>query len=202
MLGLTVNRSKSLDVLMERLARLPGIGPKTSERLAFHLLRVPNREALALASAIQEAVQSMKVCSTCFNLDEQEPCRVCADPERDTGMILVVEDPRDLTPFMDTGYRGLFHVLQGRLSSIEGIGPDDLTIGALVRRADPATVREVCLATNPDLEGEATAGVVAERLKEKGIRVTRLARGLPAGSNIGQVSQSILSDAVEGRRPL
>jgi len=187
---------------MECLARLPGIGPKTSERLAYYLLRVPNREALALATAIEEAVHSVRVCSTCFNLDEVDPCRVCADDERDRGVILVVEDPRDVTPFMDTGFTGLFHVLQGRLSSIEGIGPDDLTIGALVSRSDPGVVREVCLATNPDLEGEATASLVAERLKKKGVKVTRLARGLPAGSTIGQVSRSILSDAVEGRRPL
>ena len=187
---------------MERLARLPGIGPKTAERLAYHLLRVPEGEALALATSIEDAVHSVKVCSTCFNLDESDPCRICADEERDSSMILVVEDPRDLTPFQDTGYRGLFHVLQGRLSSIDGIGPDDLTIDALVRRVLASDVGEICLATNPDLEGEATASLVAERLQKTKAKVTRLARGLPAGSTIGQVSRSILSDAVEGRRQL
>lgn len=187
---------------MEHLARLPGVGPKTAERLAFHLLRVPDREALELASAIEEAVRSVRVCSVCFNLDETDPCGVCSDGERDRSMILVVEDPRDLAPFLDTGYRGLFHVLQGRLSSIDGIGPDDLTVEALIRRASDGVVREICLATNPDLEGEATAAVVADRLKGSSIQVTRLARGLPAGSTIGQLSRSILSDAVEGRRQL
>lgn len=187
---------------MERLALLPGIGPKTSERLAFHLLRVAKPEALALASAIEDAVRSVVVCSVCYNLDEDDPCRVCADEARDQTMILVVEDPRDLAPFEQAGYEGLFHVLQGRLSSLEGIGPDDLTIGALVKRALGGDVREVCLATNPDLEGEATARLVAERLESTGVKATRLARGLPAGSSIGQVSQSILSDAVEGRRQM
>lgn len=195
-------RSKTVDRLMQCLGRLPGIGPKTSERLAYHLLRSEDREALELADAIRAAVESVRVCSRCFNLDEADPCRICADPERDRGMILVVEDPRDLTPFETTGYRGLFHVLQGRLSSFEGLGPEELTIEALLARARDGTVREVCLATNPDLEGEATANLIAERLRGSGVKVTRLARGLPAGSTIGQVSSSILTDAVEGRRPL
>jgi recombination protein RecR len=138
----------------------------------------------------------------CFNLDEADPCRVCSDEARDRAMILVVEDPRDLGPFLETGYRGLFHVLQGRLSSLEGLGPDDLTIGPLLSRVHAGGVREVCLATNPDLEGEATAKLVAERLQATGVDVTRLARGMPAGSTIGQVSRSILTDAVEGRRRL
>jgi recombination protein RecR len=184
------------------LTRLPGIGPKTSERLAYHLLRVRDVEALELASAIEEAVRSVRICSACFNLDECDPCRICADAQRDRGTILVVEDPRDLQPLLDTGYRGLFHVLQGRMSSVEGIGPDDLTIDALMARVAAGGVREVCLATNPDLEGEATARAVADRVRAAGTAVTRLARGLPAGSTIGQVSRSILADAVEGRHPL
>ncbi|MEM7198785.1 MAG: recombination mediator RecR [Planctomycetota bacterium] len=196
-----MGRAQSLDRLMQCLRRLPGIGPKSAERLAYHLLRVPDRDALALARAIEDAVRSTKTCSACFNLDEEDPCRVCRDPDRDQGTILVVEDPRDLGPLEGTGYRGLFHVLQGRLSSVEGIGPDDLTIGALERRLDGGTVREVCVATNPDLEGEATAKFVADRLRAR-VAVTRLARGLPAGSTLGQVSSSILTDAVEGRRPL
>lgn len=187
---------------MQVLRRLPGIGPKSAERIAYHLLRVPQQEALDLAQAVEAAVRSIQVCRECFNVDETNPCRVCADPERDRGMLLVVEDPRDLAPFDGTGYRGLFHVLQGRLSSLEGIGADDLTLDALEARvAGGADVREVCVATNPDLEGEATARLLAERLSGK-VLVTRLARGLPAGSNLGQVSSSILHDAVEGRRPL
>ncbi len=196
-----MSRSPLLDRLLQCLRRLPGIGPKTAERLGFHLLRMPKAEALELARAIEEAVSRTKSCSACFNLDEQDPCRVCDDATRDRGTILVVEDPRDLGPLEGTGYRGLFHVLQGRLASLEGIGPDDLTIEALVQRVAAGGVREVCLATNPDLEGEATARLVADRLRGR-VTVTRLARGLPAGATIDQVSQSILADAVEGRREM
>ncbi len=186
---------------MAALRRLPGIGPKSAERLAFHLLRVPDAEALELSDAIAGAVRAIVVCGQCFNVDETDPCRVCADNDRDRRMVLVVEHPRDLAPFDGTGYRGLFHVLQGRLSSVEGLGADDLTLAALQRRVAAGGIEEVCVATNPDLDGEATAQLVAERLRGR-VRVTRLARGLPAGSSLDQVSSSILDDAVEGRRPL
>lgn len=194
-----MGRARSVERLIERLGRLPGIGPKTSERLAYHLLR-SKEDALELARALRDAVRSTRVCSQCFYLDEQDPCRICADPGRDRGILLVVESARDVLAFEESGYRGLYHVLQGRVSRLEGVRPEDLTVGPLLARA--RGLREVCLATNPDLEGEGTARVVAERLAETGVRVTRLARGLPAGASITQVSSSILADAVEGRRPL
>jgi recombination protein RecR len=187
---------------MQCLARLPGIGPKTSERLAYHLLSTSHEEAQALALAITQARAATKVCSECFNLDEADPCSVCADPARDRDLVMVVEDPRDLAAFDAAGYRGLFHVLQGRVSSLEGIAVEDLTLEPLLRRVGARAPKEVCLATNPDLEGEATARLLAERLHALGVAVTRLARGLPAGAAIQHVARSVLMDAVEGRRRL
>ncbi len=195
-------RDHTIEHLIEQLNRLPGIGPKSAERLAFHLLRVPSGEALQLARAIEQARAAVKTCSRCCNLDAQDPCGICTDATRDTGMLLVLEDPREIARFEAVGYRGLYHVLQGRLSQLEGIAADDLTTGLLVQRVRQGGVTEVCLATNPDLEGEGTARMVGERLVPLGVKVTRLARGLPAGSTIAQVSASILADAIEGRRTL
>jgi recombination protein RecR len=195
-------RVPAIQKLVECLGRLPGIGPKTSERLAYHLLRVDEREAAELAAALRDLWSSTRVCSTCFNLDGSDPCWVCRDDTRDRSTILVVEDPRDVGRFEETGYSGLYHVLQGRVSQIEGIGLEDLTLGALIQRIKKDPPDEVCLATNADLEGEGTARLVAEQLAPSGVAVTRLSRGLPAGSTIAQVSRSILADAVEGRRPL
>lgn len=195
-------RDRTIETLITRLTRLPGIGPKTAERLAFHLLRIDADEALQLAKAIEDVRAAVKSCQRCFQLDAQDPCSICSDPARDATMLLVVEDPREVARFEDVGYRGLYHVLQGRLSQLEGIRPEDLTTEQLVARVRHAKFAEVCLATNPDLEGEGTARVLAERLAPLGIKVTRLARGLPAGSSIAQVSASILADAIEGRRSL
>ena len=198
-----MGRPRSVERLITAFARLPGIGPKTSERLAYHLLRADAAVGRELADAIQAARRSTRVCSVCFNLDESDPCGVCADPERDRSRILVVEDPRDVGAFEASGYGGLYHVLQGRVSALEGIRADDLTIGPLLERANAAEgVAEVCLATNPDLEGEGTAEILAARLADRGVGVTRLARGIPAGSTIQQVSSAILTDALEGRRRL
>jgi recombination protein RecR len=194
--------SKAVDQLKECFARLPGIGPKTSDRLTYHLLCVDEQEAIQLADAIRAARESTKVCSVCFNLDEIDPCSICTDPTRDQSLILVVEDPRDVGSFQQAEYRGLFHILQGKVSTLEGIGPEDLTVAQLLARLGDSKVTEVCLATNPDLEGEATARMIALRVAESGVTVTRLARGIPAGASITQVSQSILSDAIEGRRPM
>jgi recombination protein RecR len=194
--------SKAVEHLLECFARLPGIGPKTSERLTYHLLRSAPNQAIELADAIRKARESTRICSVCFNLDQTDPCSICEDGERDRSILLVVEDPREVASFDAAEYRGLFHVLQGRVSGLEGIGPDDLTIDRLVQRAADPEVGEVCLATNPDLEGEATARLIAERLVAVDVEVTRLARGMPAGAHITQVSQSILADALEGRRPL
>lgn len=187
---------------MECLGALPGIGPKTAERLAYHLLRVERDEALALARAIEEVRESVRACSICCNLDAVDPCSVCSDETRDRDLVLVVEDARDVGRFEDAGFRGLYHVLHGRISQLEGITPEDLTLQQLLSRIGRQRPKEVCLATNPDLEGEGTAQVLAERLRPLGVALTRLARGLPAGSSIVQVSRSILADAIEGRRPL
>jgi recombination protein RecR len=195
-------RDRTIETLISRLTRLPGIGPKTAERLAFHLLRIDAAEALQLAKAIEEVRAAVKSCRICCQLDAQDPCSVCTDATRDATMLLVVEDPREVARFEDVGYRGLYHVLQGRLSQLEGVRPEDLTTDQLLARVRGGAFAEVCLATNPDLEGEGTARVLAEQLAPLGVRVTRLARGLPAGSSIAQVSASILADAIEGRRPL
>lgn len=197
-----MGRARNVDYLMACLARLPGIGPKTSERLAYHLLGIEPERALELARAIETAVRSTRTCSQCFNLDESDPCRICADPGRDHKMLLVVEDPRDLNAFEESGYRGLYHVLQGRVSNVEGIDLEQLTVDALVRRVRELGIGEVCLATNPDLEGEATARMVGELLQPLGVTTTRLARGLAAGASIAQAASSILVDAIEGRRSL
>lgn len=196
------HRDRTIEALIAQLNRLPGVGPKSAERLAYHLLRVESDEALQLAKAIVDVRAAVKSCSTCCQLDACDPCSVCSDPSRDRTMLLVVEDPREVARFEDIGYQGLYHVLQGRLSQLEGVKPEDLTVAQLLRRARAGTVAEVCLATNPDLEGEGTARVLAEQLAGAGVKVTRLARGLPAGSSIAQVSSSILADAIEGRRPL
>jgi recombination protein RecR len=195
-------RDRTIEILIERLNRLPGIGPKTAERLAFHLLRIEADEARQLARAIEQVRDAVKTCSVCCNLDAQDPCGICSDENRDRTMVLVIEDPREVARFEDVGYSGLYHVLQGRLSQLEGIRPEDLTTYALLQRVERGKFAEVCLATNPDLEGEGTARVLADRLLPLGIKVTRLARGLPAGASIAQVSASILADAIEGRRTL
>ena len=195
-------RDRTIENLIERLNRLPGVGPKTAERLAFHLLRVEYQEAMELAQAIEAVRKAVKNCSVCFQLDASNPCSVCADATRDRTMLLVVEYPREVARFEDIGYRGVYHVLQGRLSQVEGIRPEDLTIAQLLKRVQTGNFVEVCLATNPDLEGEGTAMLLADKLRKSGAVLSRLARGLPAGSSIAQVSSSILSDAIEGRRPL
>lgn len=187
---------------MQCLGKLPGVGPKTSERLAYYLLRTSDGEAMGLAKAIEAARAATQVCAQCFNLDERNPCSICADPARDQGTIMVVEDPRDVAAFEEAEYRGVYHVLQGRVSSLEGVGVDDLTVPALLSRVRARPPKEVCLATNPDLEGEATARLLATDLQALGITVTRLARGLPAGATIQHVAKSVLMDAVEGRRQL
>lgn len=197
-----VQRHRSIERLIECLGQLPGIGPKSAERLAYHLLRVEREEALRLASAIEDVRDSVRACSRCFSLDASDPCAMCSDDTRDNTIVLVVEDPREVSRFEEAGYRGSYHVLQGRVSQLEGVTPEDLTIAPLLRRVQKERPKEVCLATNPDLEGEGTAELLAERLLPLGIRVTRLARGLPAGASITQVSRSILADALDGRRRL
>ncbi|MFQ5506236.1 MAG: recombination mediator RecR [Planctomycetota bacterium] len=195
-------RPSALDALAEALARLPGIGTVSSDRIAYHLLAAPLEEALELAAAIRHARERIESCSICGNFDEEDPCWVCRDPSREKKLILVVEGPRELASFDAAGYRGLYHVLRGRVAPLEGIGEEDLTISELVKRVEDQPGFEVCLAMNPDLEGESTARLIAERLSKKGVATTRIARGIPAGAHITQVQQTILSDALEGRRKI
>jgi len=188
--------------LVAELSRLPGIGQRTAQRLAFHLLRADDDEARALAAAIVEMKEKVGLCEVCFNLAEGPRCRICEDPRRDTSVICVVEEPADVIPIERTHeYRGLYHVLGGALSPIDGIDPDDLRIAELLRRAAAAEVEEVVLATNPTTTGEATALHIAERLRGQ-VRVTRLASGLPVGADLEHADEVTLGKALAGRRVL
>jgi recombination protein RecR len=196
--------SPAVDNLVTQLARLPGIGQRTAQRLAFHLLRVPGDEALALAEAIREVKERIGFCEECFNLAEEALCRICQDARRDRGVICVVEAPSDIVPLERTAeYRGLYHVLGGALSPIDGVDPEHLRIAELlvrVERGDPP-VSEVVLATNPTMTGEATAAFIADRLRGK-VRVTRLASGLPVGGDLEYADEVTLGRALAGRRDL
>ena len=199
-----------VDRLIEHLAKLPGIGRRSAERLAFHLLKSEPSVALELARAMRDVKQSVKNCRVCANLTDRALCAVCEDPRRDRGMVLVVEQPRDLIALEQTGmYRGVYHVLLGRLSPLDGIGADELTIGDLLARAKSpernpggAAVREVILGLNPTLEGDGTALFLAEELKGLGVKVSRLARGLPAGSQLEYANRAVLADAISGRQSM
>lgn len=187
--------------LIEAFAQLPGIGPKTASRLTFYLLRRPAEQAEALAAALRDLKQKIVFCTTCFNITEASPCAICRDEGRDLSIICVVEEPLDVLAIERTGeYRGLYHVLHGALSPVEGIGPDELRINELLVRLKDRPVREVLLATNPNLEGEATAMYLARLIQPSGVRVTRLARGLPVGGDLEYADAVTLSRALEGRR--
>lgn len=189
--------------LVEELIRLPGIGPKSASRLAYYLLRVPEEEARALAEAILEMKARMRFCSRCYNITEVDPCAICSDEDRDRTRICVVEEPLDVVALERTGrYRGLYHVLHGAISPVEGIGPDDLRIRELLTRVRLQPVEEIILATNPSLEGDATAMYLAQNLIPLGVRVTRLAHGLPMGGDLEYADEITLSRALEGRREL
>ena len=193
----------TIDRLVAAFGRLPGIGAKSAERLAHHILKCPPEEALALADAIRDAKDRVHHCSMCFNLTEssEELCSICRDPRRDAGMICVVEQPRDLMALERAGnYSGVYHVLLGKLAPLQGIGPDQLTVEALRDRVRSGEVREVILATNPTLEGDGTALLVSERLADTGVPVTRLARGLASGGALEFANKEMLSDALAGRQ--
>jgi recombination protein RecR len=197
-----MSQSDPIQRLIQRLARLPGIGEKTATRLAFHILRAPEPQARELAQAIVEVREKIRLCSVCCNLTEADPCPVCADPRRDGHIICVVAQPTDLLAVDRSGhYRGRYHVLHGVLSPLDGIGPDDLRIADLVRRVGPE-VTEVILATSPNVEGEATAMYLARLLKPLGVRVTRIASGVPIGGELEYVDQVTLTRALDGRREL
>ena len=187
--------------LIEEFNKLPGIGPKTAQRLTFHLLRMPAEEARGLAEAIVEVKERIGFCSTCFNITESDPCWVCRGA-RDRSMICVVEEPLDVLALERTGkYKGLYHVLHGAISPMEGIGPEELRIRELLGRLGEG-VQEVILATNPNLEGEATAMYLTKLLSPLGAKVTRLARGLPVGGDLEYADEVTLTRALEGRREL
>jgi len=187
--------------LIHELSKLPGIGPKTAERLTHYLLAADRREALALADALRGIKETIHPCRQCFNLTEGELCGLCADPRRDASLICVVEQPRDLAALERAGtYRGLYHVLQGRLAPLENVGPEQLTVDALLRRVRQGGVQEVIMATNPTLEGDGTALYISNLLAGTGVRITRLARGLPSGSVLEFANNQMLADALEGRR--
>lgn len=200
---------ESLDALLLQLERLPGIGPRSAARLAHHLLRVPEVEALALADAIRTVRERIQPCSLCRAPSESDPCPTCADPARDRSLLLVVEAPGDLNAVEATGaYRGLYFVLGARLSPLEGVDAQALGLDELSRRAAHAEVAEVVIATNPDLEGDGTALAIVEALRGIGAsgereapRITRFARGLPTGGQIEHQNASAIADAFEGRRP-
>jgi recombination protein RecR len=198
----------SVTALIDELAKLPGVGPKTAQRLTFFILRSPADQARRLAEAIVRVKENIIQCSTCFNLTETDPCPICASPQRERGMICVVEEPLDVLALEKTGvFKGLYHVLHGALSPIEGIGPKDLRIDELVARVkssggEDGPVREVILATNPNYEGDYTAAYIAPLLEHADLRVTRLARGLPIGGDLEYADEGTLSRALEGRREM
>lgn len=189
--------------LVEEFYKLPGIGPKSAQRLAYYLLRMPLSEAQALAEAIIDMKERVTFCSICQNVTESNPCRVCGDVTRDRAVICVVEEPLDVLAIERTGsYKGLHHVLHGAISPMDGIGPEDLKIAELLRRLDSGEVREVILATNPNLEGEATSMYVSRLISPLGVKVTRLARGLPVGGDLEYADDVTLSRALEGRQEM
>ncbi|HUR54556.1 MAG TPA: recombination mediator RecR [Gemmataceae bacterium] len=187
--------------LLEELTKLPGIGPKSAERIAHFLLAGDRKNAVLLADALHAVADKVRPCGECFNLTDRELCAVCSDSKRDGGLICVVETPRDVTSFERGGnYRGLYHVLGGKLAPLDGVGPEKLNLAPLVHRVQRGGVREVILATSPTLEGDGTALVASSMLAGTGVTVTRLARGLPSGSSLELANSQMLADALEGRR--
>lgn len=191
---------ESLDRLKQAFQKLPGIGPRSAERLAFHILRNDRESAQQLASAIMDVKDRVVHCSRCFNLTESDPCSICCDERRNRGEIWVVEQPKDVIALEQTGLvRGVYHVLMGHVAPLEGIEPADLTIDALVKRVKSGEVREVILATNPTIEGDGTALHIESVLRDTGTKVTRLARGLAVGSQLEYASAGMLDAAIRGR---
>lgn len=193
--------SESVTRLVEEFAKLPGIGKKSAERLAYHILRVHQSEALALAEAIRHVKENVRYCRTCYNLTEQDECEICRDPRRDRSQLCIVEQPRDLLALEQPGtYRGMYHVLLGRIAPLDGVGPEHLTIEALVERVRGGTFREVIMATNPTLEGDGTALYISNLLAGLPVEITRLARGITSGSVLEFANKEILADALAGRQ--
>lgn len=195
--------AKTLSNLIAQLSRLPGVGGKTAQRLAFFILSMDDKDAIAIADAIVEAKKTMKYCTICGNLTDVDPCAFCSDDIRDKNMICVVESPRDLAAMERIKeYKGQYHVLNGCISPMDGIGPEDINLKSLIIRLQQNDVEELILATNPNIEGEATAMYIARLVKPSGIKVTRIAHGIPVGGDLEYADEVTLSKAMEGRREL
>jgi len=194
---------QSVTQLIEAFSRLPGVGPKTASRLTYYLLRAPDELSQTLADALADLKSKTRYCSVCFNITEQDPCPICRDESRDASQVVVVEEPLDVLAVERTGaYDGRYHVLHGAISPVEGIGPEDLKIRELLARVEGGEVREVIIATNPGMEGDATAMYVQRQLAPTGVRVTRLARGLPTGGDLEYVDSVTLLRALQGRQEM
>lgn len=191
---------KSVQNLIEAFERLPGIGPKTAQRLTYYLLHAPKEEAKVLADAAVGMKEKTKICTVCFNIGEEDPCQICSDTSRDTSIIAIVEDPLDVLALEKSGYKGLYHVLHGVISPLENIGPDEIHIREILTRLKDGKVKEIILATNPTMEGEATAMYIQRLISPLGVKLTRIARGLPVGSDLEYADESTLSRALEGRK--
>jgi recombination protein RecR len=195
--------TQSVSNLIEQLTKLPGIGKKSAERLTYHILRVHASEAMALADAIRDVKENVRYCRVCYNLSEQDECSLCRDSKRQQDVLCVVEQPRDVIALEQTGkYHGLYHVLLGRIAPLEGIGPEQLTIDALVNRVRTGSFTELIMATNPTVEGDGTALAISNLLADLPVRVTRLARGITPGSVLEFANKEILSDALDYRQTL
>jgi len=189
--------------LIDELSRLPGIGGKSAQRLAFYIIHLPTEKAESLAEAIISAKKNVRYCSVCCNLTDSDPCQTCANTKRDSATLMIVEDPRDMAAYERTKeYHGMYHVLHGAISPMHGVGPSDLTITSLLKRLQTAPVEEIIIATNPNVEGEATATYIAKILKPLEIKVTRIAHGVPVGGDLEFVDEVTLSRALEGRREI
>ena len=195
--------ARPLARLIDELSKLPGVGPKTAQRLAYHILRTSNADADALAAAVRSVKTDLRYCSTCFNIAEADPCAVCSADDRDGTVVCVVEEPLDVLAIERTGlYKGVYHVLHGAISPVNGVRPDDLRIAELVVRVRAGVVEELILALNPNLEGDATAMYIGQMLASSPVRVTRLARGLPMGGDLEYADEVTVGRALEGRRAL
>lgn len=195
--------TESLNKLIEEFGKLPGIGPKTAERLAFHILKSKSDEAMALADAIRDVKNKIKRCKICFNYSEQSTCEICLDQRRDKSLICIVEQPKDVIALEKTGAcKWLYHVLGGHIAPLDGVEPDDLTIDKLIERVRKGGIKEIIMATNPNMAGDGTALYISSLLRDTGVKITRLARGLPTGSTIEYASGKMLTDAIIGRQKL
>jgi recombination protein RecR len=193
----------AVQALIDEFGKLPGVGPKSAQRIAFHLVKLPKEEALRLARAISDAKEKVRFCEKCFNMSDEATCGICSDGRRDPSLVCVVEEPRDIVAVEKTQeYKGFYHVLQGAINPIDGIGPDQLRVKELLERLRDGVVREVILCTNPNIEGEATAMYLARLLEPLGISVTRIASGLPVGGDLEYADELTLGRALEGRREI